>query len=79
VVLTGWYLLPRGQGLGSALLDALEDRARTSGSARLALDISAKNHAARRFYDRHGLTVESQWPRHLPIPGLRLLRLTKPL
>ena len=59
------------------MIDAIEDRARTTGSTRLALDVSAKNQAARQFYDRHGLTVTSQWPKHLPIPGLRLLRMTK--
>ena len=69
----------RGQGLGATLLEAIEAQGRTSGSTRLALDVSAKNHGARRFYDRHGLTVASQWPRRLVIPGLRLLRMTKPL
>ena len=69
----------RGQGIGSALIDAIEDQARTGGSTRLALDVSAKNQAARKFYDRHGLTVESQWPKRVVIPGIRLLRMTKPL
>jgi len=69
----------RGQGLGSVLFDAIEARARATGSLHLALDVSAKNETARRFYDRRGLTIASQWPRRLPLPGLRLLRLTKPL
>jgi ribosomal protein S18 acetylase RimI-like enzyme len=33
----------RGQGAGSALMDAIENRARASGSTRLALDVAAKN------------------------------------
>ncbi len=48
----------RGQGIGSVLLEAVEDRARASGSTRLVLDASAKNEGARRFYERHGMTVE---------------------
>ncbi len=41
----------RGWGVGTVLMDSLEHRARTSGSARLALDVSAKNQIARRFYE----------------------------
>jgi len=69
----------RGQGLGSILFDAIEDRARAAGALHLALDVSAKNETARRFYDRHGLTIASQWPKRVPLPGVRLLRLTKAL
>lgn len=69
----------RGDGVGSVLWDACEERARASGSARLALDVSAKNEGARRFYERRGLTVESQWPKRVPLPGLRLYRMTKTL
>jgi len=67
----------RGDGVGSVLMDSLEERARASGSTRLALDVSAKNVRARRFYERRGMTVESQWPKRLPIPGLRFYRMTK--
>ena len=69
----------RGDGVGSVLMDCFEDRARTSGSTRLSLDVSAKNEGARRFYERRGMTVESQWPKHLPIPGLRFYRMTNTL
>jgi ribosomal protein S18 acetylase RimI-like enzyme len=69
----------RGEGVGSVLLDTLEDQARASGSTRLALDVSAKNERARRFYSRRGMTIESQWPKRLPIPGLKLYRMTKTL
>ena len=69
----------RGQGIGSALIDSIEDRARASGSIRLALDVSARNERARRLYERRGLAVESRWPKHLVIPGFGLLRMTKTL
>ncbi len=66
-------------GVGSFLMDSFEERARASGSTRLSLDVSAKNEEAHRFYERRGMTVESQWPKRLPIPGLRLYRMTKTL
>ena len=69
----------RGDGVGSVLMDSFEERARASGSTRLSLDVSAKNEEAHRFYERRGWTVESQWPKRLPIPGLRFYRMTKTL
>jgi len=69
----------RGDGVGSVLMDCLEERARASGSTRLSLDVSAKNEGARRFYERRGMAVTSQWPKRLPIPGLRFYRMTKTL
>ncbi len=69
----------RSDGVGSVLLDSFEERARASGSTRLSLDVSAKNERARRFYERRGMNVESQWPKRLPIPGLKFYRMTKGL
>ncbi|MHC4520933.1 MAG: GNAT family N-acetyltransferase [Planctomycetota bacterium] len=69
----------RSQGLGATLLDAIEDRARAAGSTSLSLHVSAKNQRARRFYDRRGMTVQSQWPKRLPLPGIKFLHMTKPL
>ncbi len=69
----------RGDGVGSVLMDSAEERAHASGSTRLTLDVSAKNEGARRFYERRGMTVESQWPKRLAIPGLRFYRMTKGL
>ena len=69
----------RGYGIGSLLMDSLEERARASGSSRLSLDVSAKNEKARRFYERYGMAVTSQWPRRLPIPAFRFYRMTKEL
>ena len=69
----------RGEGVGSALMDSIEERARASGSTRVSLDVAAKNEGARRLYERRGMTVESQWPKRLPIPGLRFYRMAKVL
>lgn len=69
----------RGDGVGSVLMDSLEERGRASGSTRLSLDVSAKNEGARRFYECRGMAVASQWPKRLPIPGLRFYRMTKTL
>ena len=69
----------RGDGVGSVLIDSFEERARASRSTRLSLDVSAKNEGARRFYERRGMTVESQWPKRLAIPGLKFYRMTKGL
>lgn len=69
----------RGAGVGSVLMASFEERARASGSTRLSLDVSAGNGEARRFYERRGWNVESQWPKRLPVPGLRFHRLTKAL
>ncbi len=69
----------RGDGVGSVLMDSFEERARASGSTRISLDVSAKNEEALRFYERRGMTVESQWPKRLPLPGLRFYRMIKTL
>jgi len=69
----------RGQGVGSALIDSVEERARASGSTRLSLDVAVKNEGARSLYERRGMTVESKWPKRLNLPGLSLLRMTKTL
>ena len=69
----------RGEGIGSVLMNSFEERALASGSTRLSLDVSAKNEGARRFYERRGMNVESQWPKRLAIPGLKFYRMTKEL
>lgn len=69
----------RGKGVGSVLMDFVEESARAGGSSRLCLDVSAKNEGARRLYEHRGMIVESQWPKRLIIPGFRLLRMTKAL
>jgi len=69
----------RGNGIGSTLIDFIEDFARVEGSKRLSLDVSATNENARKIYEHYGMIVESHWPKRLVIPGLRLLRMTKTL
>lgn len=69
----------RGGGIGSILIDFIEKRARASGLTRLSLDVSAKNEGARRLYERRGMTIESQWPKRVPIPGVRFCRMVKSL
>ena len=69
----------RGKGIGSALIDFIEDRARASEVKRLSLDVSAKNKGACKLYERRGMIIESQWPKHFNIPGIKLFRMTKNL
>ena len=68
----------RGQGIGSVLMDFIEDRARRSESTRLTLDADAKSEGARRFYERRGMTVVSGWPRSRLLPTW-VIRMAKPL
>lgn len=44
----------QGRGVGSALLAALEQRARERGAAKITLEVVATNDGARRLYHRHG-------------------------
>ena len=69
----------RGDGVGSILMDSFEERAHASGSTRISLDVSATNEKVHRFYERRGMSVESQWPKRLPIPALRFYRMVKTL
>jgi len=68
----------RGAGVGTALLNALENRARELGCQRLALDVDPKNERARRLYEHVGFAVESRWPGPKWLPTV-LLRMCKPL
>ncbi|MBN1859144.1 GNAT family N-acetyltransferase [Candidatus Bipolaricaulota bacterium] len=68
----------RGKGIGSALIQEMENRARSNRSEHLAIDVAARNTVARRLYEHLGFAVISQWPK---IRWVRpnALRLTKPL
>ncbi|MHC4933951.1 MAG: GNAT family N-acetyltransferase [Planctomycetota bacterium] len=68
----------RGRGVGSTLMDHVEERARRSGSSRLCLDVAAKNVGARRLYERRGMSVETRWPKLRLLPPL-FVRMTKEL
>ena len=69
----------RCAGIGTALLGSLEDQARSAGSSRLVLDVAAKNRAARRLYERLGMSAEAESPRWFRIPNTNLIRMAKPL
>lgn len=69
----------RGEGVGSVLIDAVEERARASAASRLCLDVSAGNTGARRLYERRGMTVVMESPKLFFAPSFRLLRMAKTL
>lgn len=52
------YVEPRSQGIGSALLDAIEAECARRGCSRLFLETERANEAARRLYRRRGYAVE---------------------
>lgn len=52
----------RGQRIGDALMDAVEDEARRAGANRLTLDVAVKNAGGRRFYERRGMVRVPGWP-----------------
>lgn len=55
-VIRNLYVRPerRGEGVGSALLDAAEERLADTGAEVVSLEAMADNRAARRFYRRNG-------------------------
>ncbi|HYD97252.1 MAG TPA: GNAT family N-acetyltransferase [Noviherbaspirillum sp.] len=59
-VLNDLYVAPlaRGQGVGSALLDAAKAHARATGAKRIDLS-TAQDNPARKLYEAHGYTRES--------------------
>jgi len=68
----------RGAGIGSLLMDDVEARAQVSGSARLSLDVAAKNKGARKLYGRRGMIEASEWPSPRFLPTV-FVRMTKDL
>jgi ribosomal protein S18 acetylase RimI-like enzyme len=66
----------RGAGIGSLLINDVEERARVSGSVRLSLDVSARNKGARKLYARRGMFELSEWPssRFLPAVFVRMAK-----
>ncbi len=56
------YMREPGSGTGSVLLDRVIARVREQGLTTMFLETEMMNAAARRFYSRHGFTVEdSVW------------------
>ncbi len=66
----------RGAGIGSVLLEDAVERGTRNGSARLTLDVAAKNKGARRLYARRGFVESSEWPspRFVPTFFVRMTR-----
>jgi ribosomal protein S18 acetylase RimI-like enzyme len=67
----------QGQGLGRALLEAAEARARR-GANQMILLVTADNRRARRFYERAGYRHVGDLPA-LAVPGLDEALYHKPL
>lgn len=53
----------RGQGVGTALLDAVRERLKPLGLGELSLHVIAGNDDATRFYERHGFSPFATWMR----------------
>ena len=68
----------QGRGVGSCLMDFVEERARHNESGRLCLDVAFKNEGARRLYERRGMSTEARWPKLRLMPPL-FVRMTKEL
>ncbi len=68
----------RGAGIGSLLMDDVEARGQATGSARLSLDVAAKNKGARKLYGRRGMIESSEWPSPRFLPTV-FVRMTKDL
>ena len=69
----------RGEGIGSMLIDAMQERAAGAEATRFVLDVAAKNERARRLYERRGMRVAAKWPGGIRIPRFRVLRLAGPV
>lgn len=67
VLLDEIYLVEPGTGTGSVLLDQLIARARERGAAAIYLETEMSNTAARRFYSRHGFSVDDSVWMHLDL------------
>ena len=52
----------RGSGVADALLAAVEQRARDEGVSRVVIHTGDRQHAALRFYERHGYTPIDVFP-----------------
>jgi putative acetyltransferase len=58
----------RGQGIGRALLNALEAEARTLGLARLVLETGLRQKRAMALYERHGFSHTSPFGEYMGSP-----------
>lgn len=69
----------RGHGVGTMLLDDARHRAIDAGMEWLTLDVGANNTAARRLYERSGLTVVSTSKPARLLGGIQLHRMAADL
>lgn len=53
-------------GLGSTLMQALEERLRAAGCKTILLEVAVDNRAALTFYKKHGYSVLKTLPRYYP-------------
>jgi ribosomal-protein-alanine N-acetyltransferase len=67
----------RRRGVGGLLLNEVLDWARTARAEKIYLEVRESNHAARRFYERHGFGETGRRPRYYngPIEDALLLAL----
>ena len=58
------YVVPsrRGSGIAEELLAAMEEAARDEGARRVVIHTGDRQHAALKFYDRHGYTPIPVYP-----------------
>ena len=58
------YVVPsrRGSGIADELLAAMEEAARDEGARRVVIHTGDRQHAALKFYDRHGYTPIPVYP-----------------
>lgn len=58
------YVVPprRGSGIADELLAAMEQAARDEGARRIIIHTGDRQHAALKFYDRHGYTTIPVYP-----------------
>ena len=57
-IVTGVLKSHRGQGIGAALFEQLDQWAKESGIIRLELTVECNNRAAKHLYEKRGFTVE---------------------
>ena len=49
----------RGKGIGTKIIEKVEEKARQAGLAKVSLMVAIKNRAARRFYERNGFQIKA--------------------
>jgi len=68
----------RGAGIGSFIINDIENRAKDNGASSISLDVSANNHGARKLYEKLGMVESSTWPNSRILPTV-LIRMSKTL